>query len=136
MSELYAAFGFAPVIAIDDARDAVALAGALPEGGLDVGEITFGKVAAARMSATPKDAYPELLIGTDAVLNFDSLKAAVAAGERFGLEPEYDPKIFQSGELMKQSFAPGVIAPSELSGAKDFATTRLRFAAPIRMEGA
>jgi 2-dehydro-3-deoxyphosphogluconate aldolase/(4S)-4-hydroxy-2-oxoglutarate aldolase len=136
MSELYAAPGFAPVIAIDDARDAVALAGALPEGRLDVAEITFGNAAAAQMSATPKDARPELLVGTDAVLNFDSLKAAVAAGERFGLEPEYDPEIFQSVELMKRSFAPGVIAPSELCGAKDFATTRLRFAAPIRMEGA
>ena len=135
MSELYAAPGFAPVIAIDDARDAVALAGALPEGRLDVAEITFGNAAAAQMSATPKDARPELLVGTDAVLNFDSL-AAVAAGERFGLEPEYDPEIFQSVELMKRSFAPGVIAPSELCGAKDFATTRLRFAAPIRMEGA
>lgn len=70
MSELYAVFGFAPVIAINDARDAVALAGVLPEGGLDVGEITFGKAAAARMSATLKDAYPELLIVTDAVLSF------------------------------------------------------------------
>jgi len=37
MSELYAVFGFAPVIAIDDARDAVALAGVLPDESADGG---------------------------------------------------------------------------------------------------
>ena len=46
------ALGVVPVIAIDDARDAVALADALLEGGLGVAEIAFRTAAAAETPST------------------------------------------------------------------------------------
>jgi 2-dehydro-3-deoxyphosphogluconate aldolase/(4S)-4-hydroxy-2-oxoglutarate aldolase len=112
-----AALGVVPVIAIEDARDAVALADALLEGGLKVAEITFRTAAAAQTLTALKEARPELLIGAGTVLDLDSLKAAVAAGARFGFAPGCDPEILESAKALGLPFSPGVMTPSELGGA-------------------
>jgi 2-dehydro-3-deoxyphosphogluconate aldolase/(4S)-4-hydroxy-2-oxoglutarate aldolase len=112
-----AAIGVVPVISIEDARDAVALADALLEGGLKVAEITFRTAAAAQTLTALKEARPELLIGAGTVLDLDSLKAAVAAGARFGFAPGYDPEILESAKALGLPFSPGVMTPSELGGA-------------------
>ena len=112
-----AALGVVPVIAIEDARDAVALADALLEGGLKVAEITFRTAAAAQTLTALKEARPELLIGAGTVLDLDSLKAAVAAGARFGFAPGCDPEILELAKALGLPFSPGVMTPSELGGA-------------------
>ncbi len=112
-----AALGVVPVIAIDDPRDATALADALLEGGLGVAEITFRTSAAAETLAILKEARPELLIGAGTVLDAVSLDAAIAAGAQFGLAPGFDPEIVERARNRGLPFAPGVMTPSELGGA-------------------
>jgi 2-dehydro-3-deoxyphosphogluconate aldolase / (4S)-4-hydroxy-2-oxoglutarate aldolase len=112
-----AALGVVPVIAIDDARDAIPLADALLEGGLAVAEITFRTKAAAETLSILKSARPELLIGAGTVLDVDSLDAAIAAGARFGLAPGFDPEIVEAARARGLPFAPGVMTPSELGAA-------------------
>jgi 2-dehydro-3-deoxyphosphogluconate aldolase/(4S)-4-hydroxy-2-oxoglutarate aldolase len=115
--DVVAELGVVPVIAIENARDAIALADALLEGGLRVAEITFRTAAAAETLAVLKESRPELLIGAGTVLDLNSLNAAAAAGARFGLAPGYDPEIVDAAKALGLPFAPGVMTPSDLTAA-------------------
>lgn len=115
--KLLASIGVVPVIAIEKASDAIALADALLEGGLHVAEITFRTAAAAEALAILKTARPELLIGAGTLLDAAQLRSAVDAGARFGLAPGFDPDVVAAAETAGLPFAPGVMTPSELSAA-------------------
>lgn len=115
--DLIAGLGVVPVIAIERASDAVALADALLEGGLPVAEITFRTAAAADVLAAIRDNRPELCIGAGTVLDTDSLDRAIAAGARFGLAPGFDETIVAAAKKAGLPFCPGVMTPSDLSAA-------------------
>ncbi|MDR0478605.1 MAG: bifunctional 4-hydroxy-2-oxoglutarate aldolase/2-dehydro-3-deoxy-phosphogluconate aldolase [Burkholderiaceae bacterium] len=112
-----AQIGVVPVIAIERASDAIALADALLEGGLRVAEITFRTSAAAESLALLRDARPELLIGAGTVLDVNQVQDAVAAGARFGLAPGFDPEVVLAAAQHGLPFAPGVMTPSDLGAA-------------------
>ena len=112
-----AEIGVVPVIAIERASDAVALADALLEGGLRVAEITFRTDAAAESLALLRDVRPELLIGAGTVLNVKQVEAAIAAGARFGLAPGFDSEVVEAATKHGLPFAPGVMTPSDLGAA-------------------
>ena len=111
------ALGVVPVIAIEEARQAVPLADALLEGGLTVAEITFRTAAAAQVLSILHQERPELMIGAGTVLDRASLDAAVAAGARFGLAPGFDAEIVEAAQEAGLPFAPGIMTPSELTAA-------------------
>ncbi|MBY2912342.1 bifunctional 4-hydroxy-2-oxoglutarate aldolase/2-dehydro-3-deoxy-phosphogluconate aldolase [Rhizobium leguminosarum] len=113
--DLIADLGVVPVIAIERAADAVALADALLEGGLPVAEVTFRTEAAADVLAAMRDARPELCIGAGTVLDKVSLKKAIAAGARFGLAPGFDPDIVEAAREADLPFCPGIMTPSDLT---------------------
>ncbi len=60
--------GIVPVIAIDDANDAVPLAQALCEGGLPCAEVTFRTAAAADSISAMTKAFPIMLVVAGTVL--------------------------------------------------------------------
>jgi 2-dehydro-3-deoxyphosphogluconate aldolase/(4S)-4-hydroxy-2-oxoglutarate aldolase len=115
--ETAASLGVVPVIAIERASDAVALADALLEGGLPIAEITFRTAAAADVIAIMADKRPELLVGAGTILTPEALKAAIDAGARFGLAPGFDAEIVDAAAGQDFAFAPGVMTPSDLTGA-------------------
>jgi 2-dehydro-3-deoxyphosphogluconate aldolase/(4S)-4-hydroxy-2-oxoglutarate aldolase len=112
-----AAIGVVPVIAIERAEDAIALADALLEGGLPVAEITFRTPAAARVLERLSAERPQLLVGAGTVLDLASLQAARDSGARFGVAPGFDRRIVEAAAKAKLPFAPGVMTPSDLSAA-------------------
>jgi len=113
--ELAASLGVIPVIAIDRAADAVALADALLEGGLPVAEITFRTPAAADAIAVIADKRPELVVGAGTILTPDALTAAMAAGATFGLAPGFDGEILDAADQQGFAFVPGIMTPSDLT---------------------
>ncbi|WP_283192646.1 bifunctional 4-hydroxy-2-oxoglutarate aldolase/2-dehydro-3-deoxy-phosphogluconate aldolase [Rhizobium sp. AN80A] len=113
--DLIAGLGVVPVIAIERASDAVALADALLEGGLPVAEITFRTEAAADVLAAMRDARPELCIGAGTILDRANLKTAIASGARFGLAPGFDPDIVDAAKTENLPFCPGIMTPSDLT---------------------
>ncbi len=113
--EQAASLGVVPVIAIERASDAVALADALLEGGLPLAEITFRTEAAAEVSAIMADKRPELLLGAGTILTPQALDAAIAAGARFGLAPGFDGEIVTAAKAKDFPFAPGIMTPSDLT---------------------
>lgn len=125
--ESIAQLGVVPVIAIDDAKDAIALADALLEGGLPVAEITFRTLAAAHAIQRIRDERPELIIGAGTLLDTNSVKVAADNGARFGLAPGYDPVIVQACRDQGLPFAPGVMTPSDVSLALQADLTVVKF---------
>lgn len=113
--ELIARLGVVPVIAIERASDAIALADALLEGGLPVAEITFRTDAAADVLAAIRDARPELCIGAGTILDTQSLKLALDSGARFALAPGFDPAIVDAANLQNLPFYPGIMTPTDLT---------------------
>ena len=115
--EQAAALGIVPVIAIERAEDALALADALLEGGLPLAEITFRTEAAAEVIAVMAEKRPELNVGAGTILTPQALDAAVKAGARFGLAPGFDAEIVETAQAQGFAFAPGVMTPSDLTAA-------------------
>ena len=80
-----------PVIALDNAADAVPLGVALRESGIPVAEITFRSPAAAEAIRRLRDADPDILIAAGTVLNAAQAKAAQQAGADFIVSPGFNP---------------------------------------------
>ena len=119
--------GIIPVIAIDDAEQAVPLARALVAGGLPAAEVTFrtaaGEEAIRRIAAE----VPEMLVGAGTVLTKDQADRAIAAGSQFIVSPGFNPEItryvIDKGALMM----PGTATPGEMEQAMSMGLKVLKF---------
>lgn len=120
-------FGVVPVIAIDDAKDALPLADALAEGGLKIAEITFRTDAAAQAIENIAQHRPEILVGAGTVLNSDQLKTAAKAGAQFALSPGFDKDLVQEAIADKVAFVPGIMTPSDLIAGIGLGCTMFKF---------
>jgi 2-dehydro-3-deoxyphosphogluconate aldolase / (4S)-4-hydroxy-2-oxoglutarate aldolase len=116
-----------PVIAIESAGDALALADALIEGGLPVAEITFRTAAAAAVISRIAKERPQLVLGAGTILTKDNLAAAIDAGARFGVAPGLNPEILAEANRRGLPFVPGVVTPSEVEQALALGATLLKF---------
>lgn len=103
-----------PVIVIEDAEDALPLAAALLEGGIDVIEVTFRTAAAAAAISRISKAFPEMLLGAGTVLSREQADRAVEAGAGFGLAPGLNPAVVEHFQSLGGLFIPGVMTPSEI----------------------
>ncbi|MEW6071741.1 MAG: bifunctional 4-hydroxy-2-oxoglutarate aldolase/2-dehydro-3-deoxy-phosphogluconate aldolase [Planctomycetota bacterium] len=102
-----------PVVAIDDARHAGALADALVEGGLPCAEITF-RTAAATDAIGRMAGRGGILVGAGTVLSVAQAERAVAAGAAFVVSPGLDPEIVTWCRDRGVPVYPGVATASEL----------------------
>lgn len=112
--ETLGSYGVVPVIAIDDAAQAVPLADALLAGGLPVAEITFRTEAARETIETMARERPEMIVGAGTVLTEAQADAALAAGARFALSPGIDAAVLAHAAQIGLPFAPGIMTPSDL----------------------
>ncbi|MEJ2710606.1 MAG: hypothetical protein P8074_23540, partial [Anaerolineales bacterium] len=72
--------GVVPVVAIEDAKDAMPLGQALIDGGLPCAEITFRTAAAAEAIAALAQNLPQVLLGAGTILSTEQASQAVEAG--------------------------------------------------------
>lgn len=107
-------YGVVPVIAIDDADQALPLADALIEGGLPVAEITFRTEAARAVIAQIAANRPQMIVGAGTVLTEAQADAAQEAGAKFALSPGIDGAVLAHAQRIGLPFAPGIMTPSEL----------------------
>lgn len=117
MIETFRKAGIVPVIVIEDAEKAVPLARALCAGGLNVIEVTFRTPAAAESIRRMVAAVPEAVVGAGTLLTPEMVRAARAAGARFGVAPGFDPAVVDAAKEAGLPFCPGVATASELSQA-------------------
>ncbi len=116
-----------PVIVIDDADDALPLAEALLEGGMDVIEVTFRTAAAAEAIERIGKQFPEMLLGAGTVLTEEQAQRALDAGVKFGLAPGLNPAIVNYFKKADTLFIPGIMTPSEIEQALTLGCKMLKF---------
>jgi 2-dehydro-3-deoxyphosphogluconate aldolase/(4S)-4-hydroxy-2-oxoglutarate aldolase len=107
--------GLIPVVAIDRAEDAPALAQALLAGGLPCAEITFRTVAAPEAIRLMTATCPDMLVGAGTVLSVEQAQQAVLAGAKFIVSPGFDPDVVAWCLAHAVPVTPGVITPTEVA---------------------
>lgn len=106
--------GLVPVIAIDDANDAVPLCKALSDGGLPVAEITFRTAAAEEAIRRVHEALPDVLLCAGTVLTTDQVDRAVNAGASAIVSPGLNPEVVRYCISRNIPVCPGTANPSDL----------------------
>ena len=124
-----------PVVKLDRAEDAVALAKALVEGGLPLAEITFRTAAAAESIRQIRQSLPEMLVGAGTVVNTEQAEQAVQAGAKFLVSPGFSGSLAAWAAERGIALFPGVCTPSEIMQALPFDLPVLKFFPASQMGG-
>ena len=127
MIEQIRAAGVVPVVKIDDAKDAVALAEALREGGLNCAEVTFRTDAAEEAIRLMAEKYPDMLVAAGTVLTPTQADKAMAAGAKFIVSPGLNPIVVKHCIEKGYPVIPGVCTPTEVEAGMSLGLKYLKF---------
>jgi 2-dehydro-3-deoxyphosphogluconate aldolase/(4S)-4-hydroxy-2-oxoglutarate aldolase len=115
-----------PVVVLDDAADADALASALVAGGLPVAEVTF-RTAAGADSIRVMAARGDILVGAGTVLTAAQVDQAVAAGAKFVVSPGLSRAVVERCGEHGILALPGVVTATEVQAALELGLSTLKF---------
>ena len=119
--------GVAAVLVVDRAEDAVPLAHALLDGGIDVLELTLRTEAAIDAIRAIKTEAPQMIVGAGTVLSVEQVQQVVAAGADFALAPGMNPAVVRAAQSAGLPFVPGVATPSDVERALECGCRVLKF---------
>jgi 2-dehydro-3-deoxyphosphogluconate aldolase/(4S)-4-hydroxy-2-oxoglutarate aldolase len=119
--------GLVPVIAIEDAGNAVPLARAFADAGLPVAEITFRTAAAEESIRNISREVPDILVGAGTVLSVPQVQSAVSAGAQFIVSPGFNPKVVDFCVENGIPVVPGINNPTGIEMALDRGLDRVKF---------
>lgn len=128
--------GIVPVIAIDDAADALPIAAALADGGLPCAEIAFRTPAAAEALRIIAAERPDFLVGAGTVLTPEQAASARHAGASFVMAPGFNQRMIDYCLAHGIPVYPGVCTPSEIGDALERGLTVMKFFPAEPMGGA
>jgi len=103
-----------PVIAIEDVKDALPLAKALSEGGINIMEITLRTDAALASIKIISEKFPSMNVGAGTVCNSDDLLKAKNAGAQFVFSPGISNELIDVAKRNNITLIPGVSTASEV----------------------
>jgi len=106
------------VIRASDADAALGAARAVAAGGVRVVEITFTVPGAPRVMAALQD-EPGLTVGAGTVLSAAEARAALAAGARFLIAPNFSREVAAEALAAGVLFCPGAYTATEIVAARD-----------------
>ncbi len=108
-----------PVLIVDDVAHAAPLARALVDGGLKALEVTLRTPAALDAIRAMADAAPDAVVGAGTLRTPADVRAAVAAGARFGVSPGLSARVLDAADDAGLPMLPGVATPTEaMAGAE------------------
>lgn len=116
-----------PVMVIDHVEDAVPLAKALSEGGINVFEITLRTDAALAAIRAIADEMPDSMVGAGTVLTPGQYDAVVEAGAKFVISPGAPSVLLQHAANHPVALIPGVSTPTEIMNAMNHGYDHLKF---------
>ena len=120
-------YGLVPVIKITDVNNAVPLAKALADGGLNCAEITFRTACAKEAIAKITKEMPDMLVGAGTVLTPEQADEAIAAGSKFIVSPGFNPRVVKHCLERGVPVLPGCATPSEVEQAIEMGLTAVKF---------
>jgi len=107
-----------PVLVVDNAPQAVALARALVAGGLNVLEVTLRTPGALRVIEAMRAALPDATIGAGTLTRSEDFGNALAAGAHFAVTPGYTLALAEAAARARIALLPGVMTASEILAAR------------------
>lgn len=116
-----------PVIAIQDAEDALPLAEALMKGGINVAEITLRTDAALTAARRIKTAFPEMIVGIGTVITTDHIDQSLDTGADFIVTPGTTPTLARHLISKGAAAIPGVSTTSEVVAMLEYGFDFLKF---------
>jgi 2-dehydro-3-deoxyphosphogluconate aldolase / (4S)-4-hydroxy-2-oxoglutarate aldolase len=116
-----------PVAVIDNAEDAVPLATALHEAGVDVIEVTFRTEAAPEAIRRIRREFPDMLVGAGTLLDVYQVEQALEAGAKFGVSPGISESVVMKALSLDLPFMPGVMTPSDVEKGLSLGCRLLKF---------
>ena len=119
--------GLVPVIAINDANDAVPLCKALSDGGLPVAEITFRTAAAEESIRRVHQELPNVILCAGTVLTTEQVDRAVAAGAAAIVSPGLNPTVVKYCVEKGIPVCPGTANPSDVEVALSMGLKAVKF---------
>ena len=108
-----------PIINQATPDEALSIAEALLEGGIDVMEVTLRTAQAKEALQVVRKKFPEITLGVGSILSTEQVDWAAAEGMNFGVSPVWNEDLWALSLDLEISFFPGVLTPSELSMAID-----------------
>ena len=126
IKELYR-IGIVPVVALEDAADALPLGAALKKGGVSAIEVTFRTAAAADAIRLLTREMPELLVGAGTVLTKEQADAAIEAGAKFIVSPCFQPELVSYVLSKGVPMCPGTATPGEMEQAMALGLSAVKF---------
>ena len=119
--------GIVPVIAIDDSKDASALARTLCKGGLPCAEVTFRTDAAEESIRIMASEYPKMIVGAGTVLTTEQADRAMNAGAKFLVSPGLNPEVVKYCTEKGYPIVPGCATPSDIERAISLGLDTVKF---------
>lgn len=126
IKELYR-IGIVPVVALEDAADALPLGAALKKGGVSAIEVTFRTAAAADAIRLLSREMPELLVGAGTVITKAQADAAIEAGAKFIVSPGFQPELVSYVLSKGVPMCPGTATPGEMEQAMALGLSAVKF---------
>lgn len=106
-----------PVVILEDASKAVALARALLAGGIEAIELTFRTSSAAESIRAIRAEVPEMVVGAGTLLTPAQVDQAVDAGAQFAVAPGHNFAVTDRAAERGLPFSPGVMTPTDVEAA-------------------
>ena len=115
-----------PVVVIEDQEQALGLAGALLDGGVNVIEITLRNAYGLQAIETVKKAFPEMLTLAGTVNSPQNLVDVVNAGVDGIISPGLTPALLEAASSHSVAYLPGVATASEVLLAMEHGLTECK----------
>ena len=116
-----------PVIAIENADDAIPLGKALVENGMNCAEVTYRTACASQAIRNMREAFPDMLIGAGTILTPEQVDDAIDSGVDFIVSPGFNPKVVQYCLDKNIPIIPGVNSPSLVEQAMEMGLKTVKF---------
>jgi 2-dehydro-3-deoxyphosphogluconate aldolase/(4S)-4-hydroxy-2-oxoglutarate aldolase len=116
-----------PVVVIEKIENAVPLAKALFNGGLNVLEITLRTPVAAQAIINIKKAMPSCIIGSGTVIDLKTLQTSIDADVDFMVSPGTTDELLQAITKTSIPLLPGASTPSEVMNLMKHGFTAMKF---------
>ncbi|MBE2261413.1 MAG: bifunctional 4-hydroxy-2-oxoglutarate aldolase/2-dehydro-3-deoxy-phosphogluconate aldolase [Burkholderiaceae bacterium] len=108
-----------PVIVLTDPAQALPLAHALLEGGIDVMEITLRHDSALAAIEAVAKGLPQMQVGAGTVTRVADVQRVIDAGASFALSPGCTDALVDAVRAARLPFIPGVMTPGEVLRARE-----------------
>jgi len=127
MNELLEKVGVVPVVVLENAEDAVAVAEALRDGGLPIIEVTLRTAAAPEAISRIAEEVADVFVGAGTVLNAEQVDIASTAGARFLVSPGLHESVVAESRSLGLAVYPGVATATEAMAAWNMGLKTLKF---------